>query len=56
MPDVGRWVVTDPDDKLILDGPYLWDGVTPWTPPTAGVLMLEADALADGFTYVPQTP
>jgi hypothetical protein len=50
---VDRWVVIDPDhaNKTILDGPFKWDGVAQWTPPTAGELMLEADALAGGWQY-----
>lgn len=48
-----RYVVVDEETKTIVGGPYLWDGITEWTPPDEGTLMLEADALADGYTYPP---
>jgi hypothetical protein len=46
-----RYVVVDEADKTIVGGPYKWDGVATWTPPEAGTLILEADALAAGYTY-----
>jgi hypothetical protein len=46
-----RYVVADPGSMTIIGGPYLWDGVTAWTPPADGTLMLEADALAAGYAY-----
>lgn len=45
-----RWVVVD-EDRSIVGGPYLWDGETEWEPPEQGRLMVEGDALADGYTY-----
>lgn len=54
-PDPQRYVVVDVPSKTIVGGPYLWDGVTPWTPPVAGTLMLESDALAAGYAY-PSAP
>lgn len=40
--DVARWWVVDPDDRtVLLGGPYLWDGVAPWTPPETGRLVRE---------------
>lgn len=66
---VGRWVVVSSDtaDKLIKGGPYLWDPPTAWQPPegggawatamvTAGTLLEEAPARADGYTYPPPPP
>ncbi|WP_445279657.1 hypothetical protein [Streptomyces sp. DSM 118148] len=52
---IGRWVVVSEDttNKTILSGAYLWDGETEWTPPEAGVLLLEAVAMADGYGYPP---
>lgn len=48
----GRYVVVvNTPTKQIIGGPYRWDGVTPWTPPEQGTLMLEADALAQGYKY-----
>ncbi len=48
-----RWVVIDPDhkNKVIWDGPFKWNGVTPWIPPTSGELRLEAEAQAHGWVY-----
>lgn len=55
MPMSQRWVVVDPNhsNKIILGGPWKWDGVAAWTPPVAGELMLESDALANGWEYPP---
>ncbi|MCX3290044.1 hypothetical protein OR263_25590 [Streptomyces sp. NEAU-H22] len=52
---VDRWVVVseDPGNKTILGGAYVWDGETAWTPPVAGTLLTEADALAAGYSYPP---
>ncbi|MGV9243600.1 hypothetical protein [Streptomyces sp. NPDC003710] len=47
-------VSTTAKDKTIVAGPYLWDGVTSWTPPEAGKLMTEAQVLAKGYVYPPQ--
>ncbi len=57
MAEAQRWVVVpdNPDNLTIVGGPYLWDGTTDWEPPHPGRLALEADALADGYTY-PQLP
>ncbi len=53
MAEAQRWVVVadNPDDLTIVGGPYLWDGNTGWEPPHEGRLVLEADALTDGYTY-----
>lgn len=55
---VNRYDVVDPATRIIVGGPYKWDGVTQWTPPEiqtnpdAGyLLLLESDALAQGYTY-----
>jgi hypothetical protein len=50
---MGRYVVVDETDMLILGGPYVWDGVCEWTPPAAGQLMLESVALGAGYAYPP---
>lgn len=52
----GRYVVVDTDNKTIIGGPYLWDGVSQWTPPEEGTLLLEADATAQGYDYPPMEP
>jgi hypothetical protein len=48
---VGRYVVVDENARAIIAGPYLWDGAGEWTPPEAGTLLPEADALAAGYAY-----
>jgi hypothetical protein len=50
-PDPQNYYVVDVPSKTILDGPFLWDGVSEWTPPTAGTLMLVTDADAEGYTW-----
>lgn len=46
-------VSTDPSNKTILDGPILWDGVTPLAAP-AGMQFMDAAAAKDaGYTYPP---
>jgi hypothetical protein len=50
---ISRWVVVNTATYMIVGGPYKWDGVAPWTPPEAGTLMLEADALEQGYEYPP---
>jgi hypothetical protein len=49
--DVQPYYVVDTGTLTILDGPFLWDGVSDWTPPTAGTLMLVSDAEAAGYTW-----
>ena len=43
----------DLTDKVIKLGPLLWDGVTPYNPGDQYLLILEATALADGYTWPP---
>jgi hypothetical protein len=50
---MARYVVVDTDTETIVGGPYLWDGLAEWTPPVAGTLLLESEALADGYTWPP---
>jgi len=50
---MARYVVVDPEERVIVGGPYLWDGVSAWVPPEPGVLMVEAEAAAEGFVYPP---
>jgi hypothetical protein len=47
------YVVVNEETKTITGGPYLWDGVTDWTPPDPGTLMKTADAEAAGYTWPP---
>ncbi|MFE0329086.1 hypothetical protein ACFW08_20335 [Streptomyces sp. NPDC058960] len=48
---------TDPDDMVIKLGPLEWDGQTEYNPGDGLRLLLEADALAQGYTYPPpETP
>lgn len=49
------YVVVDAEQRTIIGGPYLQDWVADWTPPEPGAVMLEADAVAEGFT-VPSDP
>jgi hypothetical protein len=44
-----RYVVVDTPKRLIIGGPYLWDGTAAWTPPEEGALILEDDAIASGY-------
>lgn len=46
-------VVVDSPSKLIVGGPYLWDGVAEWTPPEQGTLLLESDAAEQGYQWPP---
>jgi hypothetical protein len=48
-----RYLVVNETTHLIVGGPYAWDGVTVWTPPDPGTLMLEADAFSAGYTWPP---
>lgn len=55
---MGRYVVADPATKVIVGGPYAWNGITQWTPneivdnPDAGYAITEeAIALDEGYTY-----
>lgn len=52
---VNRYVTvpTDTTDRAIKHGPLLWDGTTALTAPQGTKLILEADALAQGYTYPP---
>ena len=56
MADPHNYVVvsaTDPYDKVIKNGPLLWDGETPYDPGTGLKLLLESDALEQGYVYPP---
>lgn len=44
---------TDENDKVIKLGPLEWDGETPYNPGDEYRLLLEADALEQGYTYPP---
>jgi len=44
---------TDPTDKVIKIGPLLWDGETEYNPGDQYRLLLEVDALAQGYVYPP---
>jgi hypothetical protein len=50
---VGRYVLvsTDPTDRLILAGPFLWDGVSRLVPPEGQRVITEAIAVSDGYTH-----
>jgi hypothetical protein len=39
--EVKNYVVVDENSGEKIGGPYLWDGVTPWTPPEKGRLITE---------------
>ncbi|MFC4609727.1 hypothetical protein ACFO9E_18180 [Streptomyces maoxianensis] len=41
----------DPEDKVIKLGPLNWDGVTPYNPGDGLLLLLEAEALEQGYTW-----
>ncbi|MGW5989534.1 hypothetical protein ACWFRT_13545 [Streptomyces anulatus] len=43
----------DPTDMVIKLGPLLWDGETAYDPGPQYRLVLEADALAQGYVYPP---
>jgi hypothetical protein len=45
------YYVVDVPTLTILDGPFLWDGLTEWTPPTAGTLMLADDVDEAGYAW-----
>lgn len=53
---MARYVVVDTATKKILGGPFAWDGESEWTPPVAGTLMPEAEALGSGYTFVAAAP
>jgi hypothetical protein len=46
-------VSTDTADKVIKDGPFIWDGVTAWVVPAGRQAITEATATASGYTYPP---
>jgi hypothetical protein len=56
MAEVKRYVGVsdDPENKVIVFGPCLWDGETEFDPGAGVDMMLEAEALEDGYTYPPQ--
>ncbi|WP_097964939.1 hypothetical protein [Streptomyces sp. or20] len=43
----------DPTDMVIKLGPLLWDGETEYNPGPQYRLVLEVDALAQGYVYPP---
>lgn len=47
------YVSADNTDKTIYDGPFLWDGITPLTPPAGRQSMTLAAALAGGYAFTP---
>jgi hypothetical protein len=51
--NVQRYVVVSKDssNKTIIGGPYLWDGQASWQPPADGTLLLESDALQQGYVF-----
>jgi hypothetical protein len=53
MAEAERYVVVDTTAMTIIGGPYKWDGVTAWIPPEDGTLMLETDAIEQGYHYPP---
>jgi hypothetical protein len=53
---IDRYVTVSDDlsNTVILNGPYLWDGLlTTWAPPAGTHSLLEADALSKGYTWPP---
>lgn len=57
MADVNRWVLVNREAHTIIDGAFLWDGETPWEPGESPDMILEADALAEGYTWdLPEDP
>lgn len=53
---IQRYVIVSEDtsNKVIIDGPCLWDGdLATWQPPVGTDALLEADALAQGYTWPP---
>lgn len=52
---VGRYVVVSEDmaDKVIKDGPLLWDPADAYDPGPGRVMMLEAGALDAGYEWPP---
>lgn len=42
---------------IIIDGyivnTIVWDGVSEWTPPEGALVLLESEALAQGYEYAP---
>lgn len=51
MSDVQNYVVVDSEKKLIVGGPYLWDGVSEWQPPEDGELLREDVARRRGYDW-----
>lgn len=51
MAEVQNYVVVDTKQKLIVGGPYRWDGTAEWQPPEEGDLMLESEAVKKKFGY-----
>jgi hypothetical protein len=53
---IGRYVAvsTDLTNKVIVEGPFLWDGnLATWQPPTGTTAIFESAALAQGYTWPP---
>jgi hypothetical protein len=52
---VQRYVIVSEDlaNKVITDGPCLWDGGPQWAPPAGTIAILEADALSQGYSWPP---
>lgn len=48
------FVSTDPLDKVIKGGPFLWDGAATLTVPSGQATLLATDAAAQGYTYPPR--
>lgn len=51
MSDSYVLVSDDSSNKVIVDGPLLWDGVTVFAHPLGTNLVLTVDALAEGYTW-----
>lgn len=52
---VSRYVIvsTNTSDKVIKDGPILWDGTSAFTIPAGMIAILESNAIAQGYTSAP---
>src|SRR5262249_3687142 len=50
---VSAYVLVDvnPSNTVIISGPVLWDGASPFTAPSGQQILAEAVALANGYTY-----
>lgn len=53
---MARYVAVDTATKKILGGPYEWNGETEWTAPEGGTLMLQSQAISEGYTQDPVEP